>query len=131
MTERLIHTQRETRCWWRYYVATTADANSTECVSQQELAAVKAEMESKVDKLHSQINYWQGVTVNNIFQDHCKTGYTVTTWLSYSELCALIDKYRLSQLFHLSGALKTRVVCGINTPFVHDYSHYVLMFGSS
>ena len=76
MTERLIHTQRETRCWWRYYVATTADANSTECVSQQELAAVKAEMESKVGKLHSQINYWQGVTVNNIFQDHCKTGYT-------------------------------------------------------
>ena len=76
-----LHRERHTRCWWRYYVATTADANSTECVSQQELAAVKAEIASKVDKLHSQINYWQGVTVNNIFQDNCKTGYTATTWL--------------------------------------------------
>ncbi|CAI8045731.1 hypothetical protein GBAR_LOCUS25294 [Geodia barretti] len=60
-------------------VVGTGDANSTECVSQQELAAVKAEIASKVDKLHSQINYWQGVTVNNIFQDNCKTGYTATT----------------------------------------------------
>ncbi|CAI8046350.1 hypothetical protein GBAR_LOCUS25629 [Geodia barretti] len=60
-------------------VVGTGDANSTECVSQQELAAVKAEMESKVGKLHSLINYWQGVTVNNIFQDHCKTASSSET----------------------------------------------------
>ncbi|CAI8028137.1 hypothetical protein GBAR_LOCUS16040, partial [Geodia barretti] len=30
---------------------------ATECVSQQELAAVKAE----VDQLHSQLHYWQNV----------------------------------------------------------------------
>ena len=72
MTETLIHTQREihTRCWWRYYVATTGDADSTECVSQQDLAAVKAEMERKVDKLHSQFDYWQNVTFN-ILKDQC------------------------------------------------------------
>ena len=76
MTERLIHTQeRQTRCWWRYYVATTADANSTECVSQQELAAVKAEMEKKVDQLHSQLHYWQSVNVDNIFRNHCSSSY--------------------------------------------------------
>ena len=56
-----IHRERHTRCWWRYYVATTGDADSTECVSQQDLAAVKAEMERKVDKLHSQFDYWQNV----------------------------------------------------------------------
>ena len=62
MTETLKHTQRETHRGIK--VATTADANSTECVSQQELAAVKAEMERKVDQLHSQLHYWQNVTVN-------------------------------------------------------------------
>ena len=30
----------------------------------QELAAVKAEMERRVDQLHSQLHYWQNVTVN-------------------------------------------------------------------
>ena len=48
---------------------TTADG-STECVSQEELAAVKAEMERRVDQLDSQLHYWQNVTVN-ILKDHC------------------------------------------------------------
>ena len=39
---------------------TTDEEASSECVSQQELAAVKAE----VDQLHSQLHYWQNVTVN-------------------------------------------------------------------
>ena len=47
----------------------TADG-STECVSQEELAAVKAEMERRVDQLDSQLHYWQNVTVN-ILKDHC------------------------------------------------------------
>ena len=72
MTERLIHTQRETRCWWRYYVTTTADANSTECVSHQELAAVR----KRVDQLHSQIHYWQSINIHNIVQDHCSSQNT-------------------------------------------------------
>ena len=73
MIERLIHTLREGDA----QVSTdyTADGkNSTECVSQQELDAVKTEMENKVGKLNSQLQYWQGVTINNIFQDHCKKG---------------------------------------------------------
>ena len=49
---------------------TTSADGSTECVSQEELAAVKAEMERRVDQLHSQLHYWQNVTVN-ILQDHC------------------------------------------------------------
>ena len=36
---------------------------------KQELAAVKTEMERKVDQLHSQLHYWQNVTVN-ILKDH-------------------------------------------------------------
>ena len=36
---------------------------------KQELAAVKAEMERRVDQLHSQLHYWQNVTVN-ILKDH-------------------------------------------------------------
>ena len=44
---------------------TTDQEASSECVSQQELAAVKAE----VDQLHSQLHYWQNVTVN-ILKDH-------------------------------------------------------------
>ena len=38
-----------------------------ECVSQQELAAVKAELadtRGRVDTLQSQLNYWQNVTIN-------------------------------------------------------------------
>ena len=45
-------------------------------MSQEELAAVKTEMERKVDQLHSQLHYWQNVTVN-ILNEHCssiKTG---------------------------------------------------------
>ena len=71
MTETLIHTQRETHRGIK--VATTADANSTECVSQQELAAVKAEMERKVDQLHSQLHYWQSVNVDNIYRNYCSS----------------------------------------------------------
>ena len=48
------------------------DVGSSECVKEeemvevkQELAAVKAEM----DQLHSQLHYWQNVTVN-ILKDH-------------------------------------------------------------
>ena len=39
---------------------------------KQELAAVKAEMERRVDQLHSQLHYWQNVTVN-ILKDHYAT----------------------------------------------------------
>ena len=50
-------------------VSITAD----ECVSQEELAAVRseltAEMERRVDQLHSQLHYWQNVTIN-ILKDH-------------------------------------------------------------
>ncbi|CAI8046351.1 hypothetical protein GBAR_LOCUS25630, partial [Geodia barretti] len=42
--------------------------NSTECVNQEELAAVKAE----VDQLNSQLHYWQNATVN-ILKDHCSS----------------------------------------------------------
>ena len=52
------------------------DVGSSECVREeemvevkQELAAVKAEMERRVDQLHSQLHYWQNVTVN-ILKDH-------------------------------------------------------------
>ena len=41
--------------------------------SRQELAAVKAEMQSQVDQLHSQLHYWQNTTLN-ILKDH----YTAT-----------------------------------------------------
>ena len=51
------------------HCVTTDEEASSDCVSQQELAAVKAEMERRVDQLHSQLHYWQNVTVN-ILKDH-------------------------------------------------------------
>ena len=57
-----------------HYSTNTATADgSTECVSQEELAAVKAEMERRVDQLDSQLHYWQSVTVDSIFQNHCSS----------------------------------------------------------
>ena len=66
-------------------VYTSADGGtSSECVSQEELtavrtamaaemaaemSAVRSEMERRVDQLHSQLHYWQNVTVN-ILKDH-------------------------------------------------------------
>ena len=54
-----------------YYTAD--EGTSNECVSQEELAAVRseltAEMERRVNQLHSQLHYWQNVTVN-ILKDH-------------------------------------------------------------
>ena len=54
----------------------TEDYGSSECVREeelaqlkQELAAVRTEMERRVDQLHSQLHYWQNVTVN-ILKDH-------------------------------------------------------------
>ena len=73
-----MHTQRDKVL---VRVATTADANSTECVSQQELAAVKAEMERRVDQLNSQLHYWQNTTVN-ILKDHCSSINTGRNLLS-------------------------------------------------
>ena len=55
-----------------------------ECACQQELAAVKADMQGRVDTLQSQLDYWQNVTINilkdlyfspnsgNIRKEHCK-----------------------------------------------------------
>ena len=63
---------------------TTDDGASSECVSQEELtavrtamaaemaaemSAVRSEMERRMDQLHSQLHYWQNVTVN-ILKDH-------------------------------------------------------------
>ena len=47
----------------------TDEGALNECVSQEELAAVRTEMERRVDQLHSQLHYWQNVTVN-ILKDH-------------------------------------------------------------
>ena len=60
---------------------TSADEGTPgECVSQEELtalrtamaiemSAVRSEMERRVDQIHSQLHYWQNVTVN-ILKDH-------------------------------------------------------------
>ena len=69
----------------------TADYSTTECVSQQELAAVKTEMEKKVDQLHSQLHYWQNVTVSAV-KDHCSsinTGF----YSSLTEVASVIELY--------------------------------------
>ena len=53
-------------------------------MSQEELAAVKTEMEKRVDQLHSQLHYWQNLTVN-ILNEHCsvvKQGIFITCWHS-------------------------------------------------
>ena len=34
---------------------------------------MKTEMERKVDQLHSQLQFWQGVAVDSILQDHCSS----------------------------------------------------------
>ena len=52
---------------------TPDDNSTTECVSQEELAAVQTEVKERVDQLHSQLQFWQGVTVDSILQDHCSS----------------------------------------------------------
>ena len=52
-----------------------------ECVSQQELAAVKADMQERVDTLQSQLNYWQNVTINilkELFSSNSGNAHTTT-----------------------------------------------------
>ena len=63
----IIHAERE--C---YSTADDGDDPTTECVSQEELAAVKTEMERNVDQLQSQLHYWQNVTVTAV-KDHCSS----------------------------------------------------------
>ena len=64
---------------------TTADGNgsTTEYVSQEELASVKAEMERRVDQLHSQLHYRQNVTVG-ILKNHCSSTNTGNSTLPFS-----------------------------------------------
>ena len=53
-------------------------------MSQEELAAVKTEMERKVDQLHSQLHYWQNVTVK-VLNEHCSSinkGIFIFCWHS-------------------------------------------------
>ena len=45
---------------------------SSECVREEEMVEVKQELaavKAEVDQLHSQLHYWQNVTVN-ILKDH-------------------------------------------------------------
>ena len=120
VTETLIHTQRETHRGIK--VATTADANSTECVSQQELAAVKAEMERKVDKLHSQFDYWQNVTVN-ILKDQCSSFSNGTYSFGLNSL-AWLKHWTCSKLQSVNLALRQRswyLLCSIYPRAVSDW----------
>ena len=55
-----------------YSTADSGDDSTTECVSQEELADVKTEIERKVDQLHSQLHYWQNMTVTAV-KDHCSS----------------------------------------------------------
>ena len=41
----------------------------SDCVSEQELAAVKTDMQRQVDELHSQLHYWQNTTIK-ILKEH-------------------------------------------------------------
>ena len=75
------HIQDDFKIMLANCICTTADEGASgECVSQEELTAVKtamavemsavrSEMERRVDQLHSQLHYWQNVTVN-ILKDH-------------------------------------------------------------
>ena len=54
------------------HVHTADEGASNECVSQEELAAVRSELatvRTEMGQLHSQLHYWQNVTVN-ILKDH-------------------------------------------------------------
>ena len=71
--------------------------DSTECVSKAEFAAVKAEMERKIDRLH---HYWQNVTTNTL-SEHCSpltTGRARKTlqWITDSILCFHRSSYECS-----------------------------------
>ena len=69
------------------------DDGSSECVSEEEMAevkqdlaavrselgAVRREMERRVDQLHSQLHYWQNVTVN-ILKVHYSSLDTSNMW---------------------------------------------------
>ena len=60
-------------------------------MSQEKLAAVKTEMEGKVDQLHSQFHYWQNDTVSAV-KDHCSsinTGF----YSSLAEVGSVIECY--------------------------------------
>ena len=58
-----------------------------ECTCQQELAAVKADMQGRVDRLQSQLNYWQNVTINILkdlyFSSNSGMIYTLTKRSGY------------------------------------------------
>ena len=41
----------------------------SDCVSQQELGAVKTDMQRQVDELHFQLHYWQNTTIK-ILKEH-------------------------------------------------------------
>ena len=92
MTEKLMHTQRERQRHKLVEGVTTAGDsttdNSTECVSQQELAAVR----KRVDQLHSQIHYWQSINIRNIVQDHCSSQNTGKLGI-YSECTGRVDDW--------------------------------------
>ena len=75
--------------WWMCFT-TVGDDGTSQCVSEdemaevrQELAAVRSEMERRVDQLHSQLHYWQNVTVN-ILKDHYSSLETSSTYIAIS-----------------------------------------------
>ena len=46
-----------------------ADGESP-CASHEELAAVKADMQRQIDELHTQLHYWQNITITILRDQH-------------------------------------------------------------
>ena len=97
---------------------------ATECVSQQELAAVKAE----VNQLHSQLHYWQNVTVN-ILKDQCSSFSNGTYSFGLNSL-AWLKHWTCSKLQLVNLALRQRswyLLCSIYPRAVSDWHDAYLL----
>ena len=52
-----------------------------QCASQEELEAVKADMQRQIDELHTQLHYWQNITITILRdQHHVNTGGKRNSW---------------------------------------------------
>ena len=76
-------------------------------MSQEELASVKAEMERRVDQLHSQLHYRQNVTVG-ILKDHCSSTNTGNSTLPFSHN---YDAFKLKVVLLRRGILSSCLLC--------------------
>ena len=87
-----VHVDESHNVWFvPNHVHVLGANDESQCASREELATMKADMQRQIDELHTQLHYWQNITVAILReQHHIHTGGTCTCRF-WDSLCGTLN----------------------------------------